>query len=77
MLVRGVGIRDATEIEEISEKKVLSDSVSSNHIITPKQPHYDSMEVDEYWTYVGNKKNKVRLIYACHRTTGGIVSAPA
>jgi IS1 family transposase len=25
------------------------------------------LEVDELWTYAGNKKNKVWLIYACHR----------
>jgi hypothetical protein len=32
------------------------------------------LEVDEFWTYVGNKKNKVWLIYAYHRATGEIVS---
>ena len=31
------------------------------------------MEVDEFWTYVGNKKNKMWLIYAYHRATGEIV----
>jgi IS1 family transposase len=31
------------------------------------------LEVDEFWTYVGNKKNKVWLIYAYHRETGEIV----
>jgi hypothetical protein len=46
--------------------------VNSNKIITPKQNHYDSLEVDELWTYVGNKKNKIWLIYAYHRETGGI-----
>jgi IS1 family transposase len=32
------------------------------------------LEVDEFWTYVGNKKNKVWLIYAYYRQTGEIVS---
>ena len=32
------------------------------------------LEVDEFWTYVGNKKNKVWLIYAYHRATGEIVT---
>ena len=32
------------------------------------------MEVDEFWTYVGNKSNKVWLIYAYHRESGEIVS---
>ena len=82
MIVRGVGIRDIAEIEKISIKKVLSVLVNSNHIIKPKQSHYDSLEVDEFWTYactlrstrVGNKKNKVWLIYAYHRNSGEIVA---
>ncbi|MDR0565964.1 MAG: IS1 family transposase, partial [Prevotellaceae bacterium] len=32
------------------------------------------LEVDEFWTYVGEKKNKVWLIYAYHRSTGEIVA---
>jgi IS1 family transposase len=46
----------------------------SFHKIKPKQIHYDKLEVDELWTYVGNKKNKFWLIYAYHRTTGEIVA---
>ena len=74
MLVRGIGIRDIAEIEQVSIKKVLSVLVNSNHIIRPKQQHYDRLEVDEFWTYVGNKQNKVWLIYAYHRATGEIVA---
>ena len=74
MLVRGIGIRDVSEIENISIKKVLSVLVKSDHQITPGQSHYDSLEVDEFWTYVGKKKNKVWLIYAYHRATGEIVA---
>jgi IS1 family transposase len=74
MLVRGVGIRDIAEIESISIKKVLSLLVNSTHTIKPKQSHYESLEVDEFWTYVGEKKNKVWLIYAYHRATGEIVA---
>jgi IS1 family transposase len=74
MLVRGIGIRDISEIEGISIKKVLSVLVNSNRIITPKQQHYDALEVDEFWTYVGNKQNKQWLIYAYHRDTGEIVA---
>jgi hypothetical protein len=58
MLVRGVGIRYITEIEKVSIEKVLSVLTKSNHKIKPKQSHYDSLEVDEFWTYVGNKKIK-------------------
>jgi IS1 family transposase/transposase-like protein len=74
MLVRGIGIRDIAEIENISIKKVLSTLVNSNHILKPKRSHYECLEIDEFWTYVGKKKNKVWLIYAYHRTTGEIVS---
>ena len=76
MLVRGVGIRDIAAIESISIKKVLSTLVGSNHILKPKpkQTHYDCLEVDEFWTYVGNKKNRKWLIYAYHRATGEIVA---
>jgi IS1 family transposase/transposase-like protein len=74
MLVRGVGIRDIAEIEKISVKKVLSTLVHSNHMLKPKESHYDSLEVDEFWTYVGNKKNKKWLIYAYHRASGEIVA---
>ena len=74
MPVRGIGIRDISEIERISIRKVLSVPVNFNHIIKPKQSHYDSLEVDEFWTCVGNKKNKIGLIYAYHRATGEIVA---
>jgi hypothetical protein len=32
------------------------------------------LEVDEFWTYVGEKKNKVWLIYAYNRESVEIVS---
>jgi hypothetical protein len=74
MLVRGIGIRDIAEIENISIKKVLSELIRSRHMIRPKQPYYDCLEVDEFWTYVGKKSNKVWLIYAYHRDSGEIVA---
>jgi IS1 family transposase len=74
MFVRGVGARDIAEIESISIKKVLSTLVNSNYILKPKRSHYDHLEVDEFWTYVGEKKHKVRLLYAYHRATGEIVA---
>ena len=74
MLVRGLGIRDIAEIEKISIGKVLSVLVNSNRIISPKQTHYSHLEVDEFWTYVGKKSNKVWLLYAYYRESGEIVS---
>ena len=73
MLVRGVGIRDIAEIEDISIVKVLSVLTKSNKIIQAKQNHYDKLEIDEFWTYVANKDRKIWLIYAYHRETGEIV----
>ncbi len=73
MLVRGVGIRDIAIIEGISTKKVLSVLTKSNKVLEPKKQHYDELEVDEFWTYVGKKK-KVWLIYAYHRESGEIVT---
>jgi IS1 family transposase len=32
------------------------------------------LEVDEFWTYVGKKSNKVWLVYAYQRETGEIVA---
>ena len=70
MLVRDIGIRDVYVIEDISIKKVLSVLVKSSYIIIkPQQPHYDSLEVDQFWTYVGNKSNKV-WFYVYHKSRG-------
>jgi IS1 family transposase len=74
MLVRGVGIRDISTILKISQKKVLKTLGATKYPIRPAQSHYDCLEVDEFWTYVGSKRNKLWLIYAYHRETGEIVS---
>ena len=74
MPVRGVGIRDISVIEWIGIKKVLSVPVNSSRLITPQKRHYDSLEVDGFWTYAGNRKHKVWLIYACHRESGETVA---
>ena len=74
MPVRGIGIRDIAEIENISIRKVLSVLITSLHLIQPGQPYCDSLEADELWTYAGKKSNKVWLIYAYHGDTGETVS---
>lgn len=73
-LVRSNGIRDIAVIQKISIGKILKTLIKSEHQITPKQTHYDCLEVDEFWTYVGNKANKQWLVYAYHRATGEIVA---
>jgi uncharacterized protein YrrD len=74
MLVRGVGIRDIGTILEISITTVLKALKSTKYRIKPKQTRYDCLGTDEFRTYAGEKKNKVRLIYAYHRETGEIVA---
>jgi hypothetical protein len=74
MMVRGLGVRDISVIEGISIVKVLSVLVKSCYAIKAKWQHYTSLEVDEFWTYVGEKKNKIWLIHAYERESGEIVS---
>ena len=74
MLVRGMGIRDISAVLKISVGKVLKTLKSSRYEIKPQKKHYDILEVDEFWTYVGNKKNKLWLIYVYHRESGEIVA---
>jgi IS1 family transposase len=74
MLVRGMGIRDISAALRISVTKVLKVLVSGKYQIKPKRNHYSCLEIDEFWTYVGKKQNKVWLIYAYDRETGEIVA---
>ena len=74
LMVRGSGVRDIAEVECISVGKVLRTLSQSTYQIQPKQSYYESLEVDEFWTFVGNKQNKQWLIYAYHRETGEIVA---
>ena len=74
MLVRGCSIADIVVIEKVSKYKVLSVLVNSNHDIKPKQRYYRKLQVDEFWTYLGHKKNKVWLFYAYDPDTSEIVA---
>ena len=62
-MVRGSGIRDIAEVERISIGKVLRTLTESTYEIQHQQSHYESLEVDEFWNFVGNKKNKQWLIF--------------
>ena len=63
MLVLGCSIADVVVIEKVSKYKVLNVLVSANHKIKPKRRYYWKLQVDEFWTYVGEKKNKIQLVY--------------
>jgi IS1 family transposase len=71
MIVWGIGIRDISTVLRISISKVFNVLKSSNYKIILPFPYYDYPKIDEFWTYVGKKKNKVWLIYAYHRESGG------
>ena len=73
MLVRGCGVRDIAEIEQVSLWTVLASIAAIKEPIPLHNKHYDTIEIDELWSYVGNKKNKKWLIYAYCRKTGEIV----
>jgi transposase-like protein len=74
MPVRGIGIPDISTVLKMSITKVLNVHKSGNYAVRPKQTHYDCLEIDEFWTYGGKKKNKVGCIYAYHRESGEIVA---
>jgi transposase-like protein len=63
VIVRGIGVRGMSVIEGISIVKVLSVLVKSCYSIKPKCTHYASLEVDEFWTCVGEKKNKPKNVH--------------
>ena len=74
LMVRGSGVRDIAEVERVSIGKVLKTLSKSKYQLQAKQKYYETLEVDQFWTFVGNKGNKQWLIYAYHRETGEIVA---
>ncbi|KAA6338891.1 hypothetical protein EZS27_013126 [termite gut metagenome] len=48
--------------------------VNFHYAITPRKSYYERPETDEFWTYVGNKGKKYRLIYAYERQSDEIVA---
>lgn len=67
LLLRNSGIRDIETVLKVSRNtvlKVLSSEAKKCEII-PKQQHYTSVQIDEHWSYVHQRKKKKRwLIYA-------------
>ena len=74
MLARCCGIRDIAAITGYSKDKVQGALKRFNRDLQPGKSHYDRLEVDEFWTFVGNKKNKVWLLYAYERKSGEMVA---
>lgn len=74
MLARCCGIRDISKITSFSIGKILKTLTQSNYEIKSKQTHYKCLEVDEFWTFVGDKKIKHWLQYVYDRNSGEIVA---
>ena len=67
MLERNNGIRDIEDILQVSRQCVLNTLCrhGTNISIEPSQKCYDSVQIDEVWSYVGKKKKgKYWLFYA-------------
>ncbi len=76
MLLRGNGVRDCVEVLGISKTTVLRFILSRglNLEIKPKQKHYERVQIDELWSYVGNKEKKGWLLYAYCAGNGEILA---
>ena len=75
LLKEGCGVRSISRILGISKNTVLSRMVKIGTKI--KIPYFDKLgrkyEIDELWSFVGNKKNMVWVTYAIERKTGTVI----
>ena len=74
MTARCCGIRDICSITGYSRGKIQAALKRSTHQTSPQRTHYQTLQVDEFWTFVGKKRNKVWLIYAYDQAGGEIVA---
>jgi len=76
MLLRGSGVRDCAEILGIGKTTVLRFILRKALPleIKPKQKYYERIQIDEVWSYVGNKEKKVWLLYAYCARSGEILA---
>jgi transposase-like protein len=70
MLAIGNSVGKTRDAPVISVSKVLKVISASKYSLETGKERYDRLETDEFYTYIGNKKNKLRLLYACHRESG-------
>ena len=65
MLIRGSGIRDISAFLGISIGRVLAFLLSYAHVeLKPMYQSYHQVQVDEVYSFVQNKKEKVWMLYA-------------
>ena len=70
----GNSVRAICAVTAYSRDKVQAALKCSRHQIIPKQKYYNTLQVDGFHTFVGNRKNKVWLICAYHAKTSEIVA---
>ena len=64
LLERGSGIRDIQYVLKVSKTRILKVLANFSLRFKPKLKSYKSVQIDELWSYVHNKKNKTWMIYA-------------
>ncbi|QYJ68819.1 IS1 family transposase [Flavobacterium litorale] len=76
LLKEGCGIRSISRILEISNKTVLSRMLKISGQIRPM--NFTKLgckfEIDELWSFIGNKANVTWITYAIERTTKNVVA---
>lgn len=77
MLLRGSGVRDCAVVLGISTDCVLRCilRMGKASAIRPKRSSYHLVQIDEQWSYIGNKQKKVWLLYAICKNSGEILAA--
>lgn len=77
MLLRGSGVRDCSVVLGISTGCVLRQilNMGKESELRPKYNAYHLVQIDEQWSYVGNKRKKVWLLYAICKQSGEILAA--
>lgn len=77
MLLRGSGVRDCAMVLGISTDCVLRCILRMGKVseIKPRHRSYHLVQIDEQWSYVGNKQKKVWLLYAICKQSGEILAA--
>ena len=75
LLKESCGIRSISRIIGISTKTVLSRMLKISKQI--KVPYFDQLEckfeVDEIWSFIGNKENRTWITYAIERQTKSVI----
>ncbi len=77
MLLRGSGVRDCAVVLGISTSSVLRCILRMGKAAKARPRHtaYHLVQIDEQWSYVGNKQKKVWLLYAICKNSGEILAA--